>query len=117
MAREKTPMKKAVKKVSKKATKKKLAKKTTSKAPQGKKIIENPKPKSNLLEKKKRRIIYNLVGFLVLLILSLVLYSVANNYLVEVILLMGIILFLIITIALFLALISVLIAKKSKRKA
>jgi magnesium-transporting ATPase (P-type) len=126
MAKKKTPKKRGIKTSQRKVSKKKVTKKkTTRRFPIKKKSVEKkqitktshqrPLKKSPLV-KKKRRIIINLIGFLVVLILSIVLYSITGNYVSEIIFFTLIILSLVICIALFLALVSVLLARNSKKR-
>lgn len=117
--KKKTSKKKTVKKAptKKKSTSKRVSKnRNTSTKKISKKISRPVLKKRNPLSKNKRRIIINLLGFLIILALSIVLYSVTGNYVAEVIFLTLIILSLVVCIALFLALISVLFARKRKRK-
>lgn len=117
--KKKTSKKKTVKKAptKKKSTSKRVSKnRNTSTKKISKKIPRPVLKKRNPLSKNKRRIIINLIGFLIILALSIVLYSVTGNYVAEVIFLTLIILSLVVCIALFLALISVLFARKRKRK-
>ena len=103
----------AKKSVSKKVVSKKRFVKKTS--PSKKKSATVKKAPVKDYSSKKRKVISNLIGFLVLFALSLIFYTATNNYMIKVTFITLSAIFIVTIIALVLALLGIYIAN-SKRK-